>query len=552
MKADLTRNTFHPFKHFTRVLMQQGRVQLDADWNEQAAILATYLRELGADIIGPCGGPSDNLGFAPFVLSPDPANPAPFDFGISAGHFYVDGILCENSHDYAAFVLPTPLANNSITFTPDRPELDGTLIQVGDFLELFDATATFNPLPAIVTKVSVGAITVTVNTTSLSKWGSNAQPRVRRLITYAHQPDNPMSKSDLGGQQATVTLLAYLDVWERLITCVEDDSIREVALGGPDTAARAKLVAQVKWTTPPAGAATDQRLKDVVTFLNNRFQPRNRGLLKARVTPTAASTDPCIISPDSNYRGPENQLYRVEIHTGTLNADGTSGTQPPTFTWSRENGSPVFPILLGGGTNVVTLETLGRDDRFGLAEGDWVEVEDDDYVLQNRAGTLLQVVGIDRTTMQVTLSGSPDPNVGNKPEKHPLLRRWDQQEGDETTGGLQLGADNAALIKVGTWLNLEDGVQVLFFDPDPNNPQQYRSGDYWLIPARVATGNVEWPTVQTKDAQGNPVNDQVPLPPLGITHHYAPLATISVDPKGPVTVSGAPPSFDHSVNPIWP
>ena len=36
MKADLTRNTFHPFRHFTQVLMQQGRVQLDADWNEQA------------------------------------------------------------------------------------------------------------------------------------------------------------------------------------------------------------------------------------------------------------------------------------------------------------------------------------------------------------------------------------------------------------------------------------------------------------------------------------------------------------------------------------
>ena len=39
MKADLTRDTFHPLKHYSRVLMQQGRVQLDADMNEQAAIL---------------------------------------------------------------------------------------------------------------------------------------------------------------------------------------------------------------------------------------------------------------------------------------------------------------------------------------------------------------------------------------------------------------------------------------------------------------------------------------------------------------------------------
>ena len=39
MKADLTRDTFHPLKHYARVLTQQGRVQLDADMNEQAAIL---------------------------------------------------------------------------------------------------------------------------------------------------------------------------------------------------------------------------------------------------------------------------------------------------------------------------------------------------------------------------------------------------------------------------------------------------------------------------------------------------------------------------------
>ena len=32
--------------------------------------------------------------------------------------------------------------------------------------------------------------------------------------------------------------LAYLDVWERHITALEDPEILEVALGGPDTATR--------------------------------------------------------------------------------------------------------------------------------------------------------------------------------------------------------------------------------------------------------------------------------------------------------------------------
>ncbi len=65
MKGDFTRNTFDPEKHFLRVLMQQGRVQLDSDWNEQASILLHYLQTLATDLIGPYAGPvGDNWGFA--------------------------------------------------------------------------------------------------------------------------------------------------------------------------------------------------------------------------------------------------------------------------------------------------------------------------------------------------------------------------------------------------------------------------------------------------------------------------------------------------------
>ena len=38
MQGDFSRETFDRSHHFTRVLMQQGRVLVDADWNEQAAI----------------------------------------------------------------------------------------------------------------------------------------------------------------------------------------------------------------------------------------------------------------------------------------------------------------------------------------------------------------------------------------------------------------------------------------------------------------------------------------------------------------------------------
>ena len=82
--------------------------------------------------------------------------------------------------------------------------------------------------------------------------------------------------------------------------------------------------------------------------------------------------------------------------------------------------------------------------------------------------------------------------------------------------------DGGAVIREGeganAWMKLENGVQIQFASSEPG--QQYRAGDYWLIPARTATGSVEWPQ------QGG---EPRPLAPHGIEHHYAPLAIVTFD-----------------------
>jgi len=546
MKADLTRDTFHPLKHYARVLTQQGRVQLDADANEQAAILLRYLRTLAADLIGPAGGPQGNVGFAITPLTPAPNPP---DFQITFGNYYVSGLLCQADFTPIAF-FPT---NTTNAFRVLNWSSDFELATI-PYYEVFDDTpfSTNTPVAVQITnpqKPPQNQITIQP-TQSGTSFSSFPNPKLRRVITYLHQPDfvfstkaSPVSPPALPSGLVQI----YLDVWERAITYVEDDSIREVALGGPDTAARSKVVWQVKWTQPalttqdsPACMTLQQLYAQVQAQLQGQSEPQPRGWLQARAKQSSPSPDPCIINPNAAYTGPENQLYRVEINRG--GAAGTTTGASATFKWSRENGSVVYPITSGGGTTEVVVESLGRDDRFGLIDGNLVEVQDDRSVLSNLPGNLLSV-SVDSTSMTVTLNGTPDTLLGSDETLHPLLRRWDQANGDSAEGGLTLDTDNCAFVKEGVWLTLEDGVQIQFQPGDSvQSPSgvatvnQYLTGDYWLIPARTATGDVEWPKVT--DAQGNPETDSngdiipLALPPHGITHYYAPLAVISVGANG--------------------
>ncbi len=75
---------------------------------------------------------------------------------------------------------------------------------------------------------------------------------------------------------------------------------------------------------------------------------------------------------------------------------------------------------------------------------------------------------------------------------------------------------------------MEDGIEVKFSIEDAG---RLRRGDYWLIPARHMTGDVQWPKVM--DSNGNWVPEA--LPPMGTLHYYAPLAIINENGQGSVT-----------------
>jgi len=96
MKGDFSRQTFNCKKHYRSVMMQQGRVQLDSDINEQQSITQYFDESQAADVIGPRGIPRANYNGDGFKVGI--ANGGK-DLSISKGHAYVDGILCENDKD---------------------------------------------------------------------------------------------------------------------------------------------------------------------------------------------------------------------------------------------------------------------------------------------------------------------------------------------------------------------------------------------------------------------------------------------------------------------
>jgi hypothetical protein len=391
MKGNFSRFTFNRRKHYSGVLLQQGRVQLDADWNEQLDIASHLRRRAVTDLLGAAGAPAAGGGFGITVEGGE--------IRIGAGDFWLDGLLVENDADTDINSQPFPPG----IVVPTAPD--------GNFL------------------------------------------------------------ADL--------YVAYLDVWERHITALEDPELLEPALGGPDTATRRQTVWQVKLQP----TSQDTACADLTGF----------NPLGTVVSPTLAARTVGAVE--------SNRLYRVEVHRGSGDPNG------PTFKWSRDNGAFAARIENPAQLEIVLLAQLEQDAAEGFAAGEWVEVTDEERMLRGEPGTFARLAAV--SGQRLTVEGWPDPNdpvpdLGT----NPIVRRWDNQpESDEP---ITVPVDNDG------YLPLEGGLEIKF----GSIGAQYTTGDYWLVPVRAQAG-VLWPT----EATGEPLFQ----PPDGVEHHYVSLALLRLD-----------------------
>ncbi len=464
MSTDITRRTFDPANHYSGVVMQQGRVALDADWNEQSAILLHYMRTLTRDLFGKYAGPDADLGFE-LVTAADPR--------------WNDRLTALAGSGPRLAAMQDAVRSGNILIWPGSYYVDGIRVR-NEAPMFYDAQLgyPFNDM-----------ITLDV----INKWND--------------------------------AVLLYLKVWEQEITYVQDDRIREVALGGPDTTARTK----VRWQVLALPKPPKSEIKNFGCSFVDTLPQLGLGTLRARARQASAAPGPCITAPDARYRGQDNHLYRVEIHQG---GEATGDAGGATFKFARDNGAAVFPIRAFG-TNTVEVESLGRDRRFGLKPGDWVEVLNDRVAVSGRAGPLFAVEKACNDSLTVTFGPATDAaaDLGRIAKEgadlHPMLRLWNHAGDAKFAGALPVTAVDETKLTDG-WIELEDGIQIRFAPK-----LRYEAGDFWQVEARVATGDVYWPP--ERDAAGQLVTDanKDPVPVALKRHgphcHYAPLFLIGAD-----------------------
>jgi hypothetical protein len=513
MKGDFSRLRFEKKKHYTSVLTQQGRVQLDSDANEQRAIDERLRLTETFDIVGRNGAPVGAAGFA-IAIRPDGAS-----LTIGQGRFYVDGLLCE-SEAQLDFTGQEYLIDRDMQIGTMLDNLRrGGLQSIQVWLEAWqrfvvplddpnikevalgeaDTTARLQTVWRVVVEdipTRFDVVGLAQNLDTLNQALGNL-----RLATAANQTAiapvqvNVAAVLDTVRAQPTTQTAAPLALADTLRSVHADVATQlstvdlQSAAGVQVVQAASSLNALIS-KLPAEDCCETMRARRPALSLPGKLSAQAKG---------GSDQGPCLPSPNAVYRGLENQLYRVEIHRG-----GDASTA--TFKWSRDNAWVVTGIDSVSGSTL-TVDSLGLDANFGFAKGQWVEISDDRNefaVPPNQSGTLVEIQGTDPTRSQVTLSGAaPDIDTAGG---HAKMRRWDQTSGG--SAGIALSP--------GTWIDLENGIQVMF-----SSDGIYESGDYWLVPARTATGDIEWPPI---DSDG-----QLAQPAAKIVTHRAPLACLHLD-----------------------
>jgi len=316
--------------------------------------------------------------------------------------------------------------------------------------------------------------------------------------------------------------LVYLECWQQALSAVEDSELLEVALGGPDTSTRMKLMRRVHvfadsgspdcqqpwatltgvWSAGGLGTLNNQAELVVDTKLQVGFVPGPTG-------------DLCTPAIAGGYLGADNQAVRVQL------VDGAS------FTWGFDNAAPLYRVQIGnnnlGQRRKITLLTEPKDQAHWPVSQQVIELLPWSALLPNKektaevSGFLAKVdASYDPDTKELFITTDVPPGFGEnwltRPDANNLLpeffymRVWNR--------GSDLASPPAIPFVNGTAVTLGNtGLSVTFTGND------HHPNDYWIIAARPESPNLVVPWL-LEQGRG----------PHGIRRWYTPLAVIQWTP----------------------
>lgn len=278
-------------------------------------------------------------------------------------------------------------------------------------------------------------------------------------------------------------LVAYLEAYERHITAADDPGIMEQALGGDvDTTTRTQVayqvkLAQVNGLAPAAVAAAFARVN------------LPAGILALGVANETPTVDPCDLPVAGGYSGPENRLYRIEVHGAQ--AGGT------LFKWSRENGSELFSVgfldTLVIGNPAASLVVHAEAD---LRDGDLVELMSDAIERGDSAAGVLSASGLQRPQRAqgrlLRLAGGEE--ISGSSRVFDLLDPIDETPVTDVDSG-RFGAQGLKLQRwSGLILQTADDSYDLEHGIRAEISGAFDAGDWWQYEGRTGSANANGPS----------------------------------------------------------
>lgn len=427
MSFDTSRFRFDPWKNYAGVVMEQGRVQLDADWNDWLAQMGRRTQAETLDFIGRATYPASTP-FA-FLLSFDGSG----KLTIGPGRMYVDGLLAENHGDSTTTVWDPALGEMSNTPQPPPASESGAIAY------------TAQPwMPGVVQPTDGGTYLA-----YLDVW--------TRAVDYLQDPGliDPAIGIDTTGRLQTV--------WQVRLAAVKSGADCSNA-GTPWPGPSSGLLTTAPVSSAPAGPCC-------LTSNTGYTGAENQNYRVEIHTPGPVGTATFKWSRDNG-----SVETGVTAIVPVTNSVLVAASQLSVLSMGRDQ---VLGFAPGD-----WIEILDDDSELAGVHGDLHRIDTIDFA----GKTITLDSPVDATKFPV--SGGTTP-YQTDPARHTRIRRWDQSgkvyQSDGTTVVVDLGAAGSSgeipVTAAGIAVILENGVTVSFDVSTAGG--SFNSGDYWTFAART-------------------------------------------------------------------